>query len=198
VSLISRSCFSVSTELSTSVHRCVGVKYEGRIFSPVNFFCGGQNLLKFTIAEGLYTWHIPTHTLLSSNKQYLKRHISTRTNIFSKKQLSKLTDIGRLHYRSRLFFAFGLTSIGYFATKVFSLMQGKNSQSWLDFDFWNYHKEFEYFSHSEGFLSLLGCWGAVLFLDTLMRWTLQNGIWGGGIYTNMDYVLTFCLLSFKS
>jgi len=138
VSLISRSCFSVSSELSTSVHRCVGVKYEGRIFSPVNvFFCGGQNLLKFTIAEGLYTWHIPTHTLLSSNKQYLKRHISTRTNIFFKKNLFKITDIARLHCSSRLFMHLVWLVLGILLQRVFSLMQGYNPQSWFDFDFGN-------------------------------------------------------------
>jgi len=156
---------------------------KAEYFLQLTFFCGGQNhLLKFTIAEGFYTWHIPTHTLLSSNKQYLKRHISTRTNIFSTKKHSKLTDIARLHYRSRLFVHLVWLALGILLQRVFSLMQGKNPQSWLDFDFgnWVYHKEFEYFSHSEGFCA---CWvaggGSFALKHThemdITKWNMRRG-----------------------
>jgi len=66
------------------------------------FFCGGQNLLisplqrlHMTHSEQKHFVQKSTHTHLSS-RQYLKRHILTRTNIFSKK-LSMLTNIARLN-----------------------------------------------------------------------------------------------------
>lgn len=146
----------------------------------------------------LHMTHSYTHTLLSSNKQYWKRHISTRTNIFSKKNLSRLTDIARLHCSSRLFVHLVWLVVGILLQRVFSLMQGYNLDWTLILETNVYHKEFEYFSHSEGFCA---CWVAGgQFCSYTHSWDghYKMEYEEGGIYTNMDYVLTFCLLSFKS
>jgi len=101
VSLISRSFFLFCI-YSSQVFTYRWVKYEGKI-SPVNFFAVVK-IYSFHHCS-VYTWHIPNrnissrslHTHLSS-RQYLKRHILTRTNFFfQKKKLSMLTNIARLN-----------------------------------------------------------------------------------------------------
>jgi hypothetical protein len=202
VSLISRSFFLFCI-YSSQVFTYRWVKYEGRI-SPVNFFA----VVKIHSLHhcSVYTWHIPNrnissrslHTLLSS-KQFFKRHILTRTNIFSKKILSMLTDIARLHFSSRLFVHLGW--LGILLQRFFHWCKiRKYPQVHILVGFWfcNYvQQRIEYFSHSKVFArGLLGV-GSCCY--TLMDITKMEYEEGGFIQIFwMDYVLTFCLLSFKS